>query len=347
MQRFADELRNSGLIMDSRRRQSLNLPVGKEIAMTDTTIDKPIDKANSKTKTKAKKTEARKQAPSNGILMPVGFGSPASADQPTESGLAASIYPRSSTTASISFLTDRKPLEAMLPKGKQLELRGEPTLTVTAIYGAGDLRAWAGKTYEIVMVSIPVTFNGKTRQVHGEFAPIVLENLADPIIAGRELLGWSKVYAEIEPPRVVNDCLHSVAGWGGFNFMDLRIKHLKELTAADIKRRQQQARSATLSEGSIHHKYIRRTGTLDEADADYLTMSTSVNAPETRVRSFGTWTGEGSIEFHAGTWRELPMMIRPAINALARLKVKQVLRAEITRTEMISSGGMGRTIILE
>jgi hypothetical protein len=278
--------------------------------------------------------------------MPAEFGLPFGGDQATAEEAGKVAYPRTSTTLSVSFLTREDQLEEILPEGKGLELRGEPVVTVSANYNVGDLRVWGGRSYDLIVMSFPVTFRGKERNVAGDYAPIIWENLTDPIITGRELIGWSKVYADIEPLRVTGRRAFGSAGWYGFKFLDFAIDGMRQLTEQEVAVRQE-ALVESPSEGSIHHKYIRRTGTMDQTDADYLTMSTNKGAPEPQVKSFEAWTGEGAIEFHAGSWRDLPMTLLGAVNAFADLEVKRVSSAVLSKAETLNTGAMGETVILE
>jgi len=282
-----------------------------------------------------------------GWIMPVEFGTPFEDLQKRraefEDRMKGATYATTARIMTVSFLTNAAQLEEMLPEDKGLELRGDPVVSVAAIY-QGALGWLAGRSYDIVMVTFPVTFNGKERQVHGAFAPVIWENMTEPILAGRESLGWSKIYADIEPPAVMGNGVHCVAGWYGFRFMDLKIDNLRQLTEEELKARQE-AMASQPSEGSIHWKYIPKTGHPGEADADYLTISTNQGAPPSEVKSFGVWTGDGSIEFHKAKWEDAPMMAN-VINAFADLEVKEIISSAVTKTESIG-GGMGQTLILE
>jgi len=252
-------------------------------------------------------------------------------------------YSSTQKTMTVNFLTDAAKLKAMLPQGKGLELRGEPVVSVNFIY-QGALGWLAGRSYDIVMVTFPVTFNGKERKVHGAFAPVIWENMTEPILAGRELLGWSKIYADIEPPAEMGNSIHCVAGWHGFKFLDLQIDNLRQPDAEEMKA-SQAAMASEPSEGSIHWKYIAKTGRPGEADADYLTISTNKGAPPPVIKSFSAWIGDGSIEFHKAAWQDLPTMAN-VVNAFADLEIKDVFSTIVTKTETIG-GGMGETLILE
>ena len=126
--------------------------------------------------------------------------------------------------------------------------------------------------------------------------------------------------------------------------MDLTIDNLRQLTDEELKARQE-AMASQASEGSIQWKYIRKTGTMDEADADYLTISTNKGAPPSEIKSLAVWTGDGSIEFHRSTWGDLPTMVN-VVNTFADLGAREISGSIVTKTESIG-GGMGQTLTLE
>jgi len=173
--------------------------------------------------------------------------------------------------------------------------------------------------------------------VPGDFVPVVWENMTEPIIAGRELLGWSKIYSEISPASVLGNKMHCVASWQGFAFMDMTIENVRQLTEEELRA----GNSPQISEGTIHHKFIPKTGNPQEADADYLTQSTNMGAPPITIKE--VWSGDGKIAFHEATWRELPTMVN-IVNTLASLEIKQIVGASVIRAV---GGGMGETVILE
>jgi len=280
--------------------------------------------------------------------MPVEFGSPFEQREGTmeefRERIEKATYPRTTTAMSVSFLTNKEQLEPILPEGKGLELRGEPVVSVSTSY-LGALAWLAGRSYALTIVSFPVTFNGKERQVYGNFSPVIWENMTEPILTGREQIGWSKIYADIAPASVIGNKMHCVASWYGFKFMDMTIDNMRPLTDEERKARQE-AMASQPSEGSIHYKFIPKTGHPGEADADYLTMSTGRGAPPSEIKSMSVWTGNGQIEFHKARWEDLPTMV-PVVNTLAGLEVKQVVSATVSKVESVGSGGMGQTIILE
>jgi len=235
-----------------------------------------------------------------------------------------------------SFLTEKEHLEALLPAGKGLELRGEPVLSVTSVYQSHV--AWlAGRGYNLIVVNFPVSFNGKKDKATGVFNPVVWENMYEPIASGRERLGWSKIYSEIPPLTVYDGTAHCVASWYGFKFMDQTITNLKQLTEDEIKER---TANPPQSDGSMHYKYIGKTGVPGEADADYITLSTNKGNPATIEEM---WVGDGNIEFHPAKWEDMPTMYH-IVNALAAMPVKKIVGAVMVKN---SGGSMGPTVIIE
>ena len=241
------------------------------------------------------------------------------------------------TSVAVSFLTDRKALQAFLPPGKNLSIRGDPIVTIASVY-QGGLRWLAGRTYNLLLVILPVTHEGKAGSTAGGFLPVVWENMAEPILMGRETLGWPKIYAELPPLRKLGDTMQCVAAWHGFTFLDIGVSGLRAMTEQELKAR---AARQPASAGLICHKYIGRTGVPGEADADYLTLSTDEGAVQPAYREF--LTGDADIQFFKGSWEQLPTM-NHIVGRLADLEIQQIVDVIVTTQ---AGGGMGQTTILE
>jgi len=241
------------------------------------------------------------------------------------------------TSVSVSFLSRKEQLEALLPPGKKLTVQGQPVVSVTAVY-QGALLWLAGRGYNLILVNFPVAFRGKKEQVIGSFNYVVWENMTEPILGGRETLGWPKIYAEIPPARVLQDKLHVSASWYGFNFLDMSLENIETLTLAEILERQ---KGAQPNAGIISHKYVMKTGHPEEADADYLTISTQIGAKPAVPKEISV--GKAKIQFHKATWEQLPTMSH-IINKLADLEVKETYDGVISK---YTGGSMGAVKILE
>ena len=112
-------------------------------------------------------------------------------------------------------------------------------------------------------------------------------------------------------------------GWLGFRFMDMRLSNMVEV--------EEPATAPTGSpddgslKGTLHYKYVPKTGEWGEADAEYAVLSPAnppLGAPA------GLWRGEGSVTFQRARWEDLPTQYM-VVNALAELEVKEFRGASI------------------
>ena len=56
--------------------------------------------------------------------------------------------------------------------------------------------------------SFPAVFNGERDRAEGGLLTVLWENLCDPILTGREQLGFSKIYCELPEPVVLRGDTH-------------------------------------------------------------------------------------------------------------------------------------------
>ena len=129
------------------------------------------------------------------------------------------------TAYSVSFLTRTGQLENFLPPGFCLD--GEPVVTVFSNHMT-EIEWLAGRGYNVLGVSLPVQFTGEQDEVRGSFLTVLWENLTDPILTGREEIGFSKIYCELPPPTHLRGEYHLIASWLGFKFLDMHLFDLRE-----------------------------------------------------------------------------------------------------------------------
>lgn len=208
---------------------------------------------------------------------------------------------------------DAGQLEALLPRGFQVQ---EPVLIVEAA-SLRDLPWLAGRGYELVSVVVPVVFTVGRRPVRGRLELVTWENLADPIISGREELGFNKVYADeiayrCEPSR------HSVSwnvGWGGTRFLEFEVTDL----APNPSEQTQTWRSGP----TFHYRVLARTGEWGALEVEQVTANTEAPAEMTPVLS---QSGRGSVRFSTATFEQLPTLAH-IVNALAAAARDEVIGA--------------------
>jgi acetoacetate decarboxylase len=251
--------------------------------------------------------------------MPTHFG-PAYGPRQLPDGLVAD-HTRSPRRLSVatSFLTDPAALERHLPEG--FSLAGEPVVTVE-FHHMTDIDWLAGRGYTMIWVSWPATFTGSRDRATGKFLAVVWENLADPIITGRDEIGHPKLYAEIAEPRRWNGAQHSTAGWMGFRFLELEVSQLHEA---------EPDRQDAVSDGTLMLKYTPRTGAWGERDVCQVTLTPAAD-PDNHIEQ--RQTGAGTVRFHQAEWSDLPTM-HHVVNALAALPVVETRDGTVT----LSRGG--------
>lgn len=128
-------------------------------------------------------------------------------------------------TVAASALTDAAALGELLPP--RCRLHGDPVLTVSIAY-LRNIGWLAGRGYNIVSVEFPIVFDGEEGRLTGKFTPVLWESLADPILTGREELGFSKLYAQIPERIILGNAYRASASWEGFRFFELEASDLAE-----------------------------------------------------------------------------------------------------------------------
>jgi hypothetical protein len=226
----------------------------------------------------------------------------------------------------VTALTDRKLLEELLPPDCTLD--GEPLLTMSMTFKS-NIGWLAGRGYSILRTSFRIAYESKTRgRLTGNFIPVLWEDLADPIMTGREELGYAKIYADMPAPVVIGGSYSAVATWQGFRFFEIEASELSETPARPE------------SSGAFHYKFVPRTGALGEADAAYLEyappnqLATGYGGLQVRRRMLG----HGSFKFHRARWEDVPFQY-PIINALAALPVLDLRGASVT--SLAATGAIG------
>jgi acetoacetate decarboxylase len=237
--------------------------------------------------------------------MPTHFGpAPGPRQMPAEARADAARSPHKILVAA-SFLTEAAALEKHLPE--RFSLSGEPIVTVE-FHHMTDIDWLAGRGYTMIHVWWPASFHGARDSADGRFLAVMWENLADPIISGREEIGHPKLYAEIADLRFEAGIHYCEAAWMGFRFLEVEVSALRDPAAAQPQPR---------SDGTLMLKYLPRTGAWGEADVCQVTLTPAENSGVTVERR---QVGDGAVRFHRATWAQLPTM-HHVVNALADLPV--------------------------
>ena len=236
-------------------------------------------------------------------------------------------YEKELVSYTVSARTEAQRLEEFLPDG--LALDGEPRIEV-CIMSFRKIGWLAGRGYDILMVRIPARWiEGDTLCV-GQFVPVVWENMADPIITGREELGWSKIFADISVSEPSDGRGQAAASWDGHCFFDFSASGFEPQVQAPAPK------------PMVFEKYIPATGEPGSSDAHYLTV-TAPDGPEPQVQSVEV--GRGRFGFNSATWEQMPTQY-PIVNALADLPLSGFSRVMKTASTSGGDGSGQRELII-
>lgn len=249
--------------------------------------------------------------------MPLGYG-PAPGPRHTDDGEPYRSPEVQTLTAAVFATVSERKLAEILPA--PFVLTGDEV--VVEVHRLRNIGWLAGRGYNIVDVKIPARIRTADGELEGDYMSVLWENLADPIITGREELGFAKIFADIEDlsePKTGE--AGSRASWDGFEFFDLSMVDLHE--------------SSQLRPGRLrfHHKYVPATGTWGEADVSYPVLTPPEDPYRTVVTS---WVGAGQFVFNTATFDQLPTM-RHIVNRLAGLEPTAFTHAQLVLTSGVKN----------
>jgi hypothetical protein len=218
-----------------------------------------------------------------------------------------SLWYRDQLAMAVSFVTDRDRLAAYLPK--PFEVAEEAIVTVT--YARNRKVDWlAGHGYNMITVNAAAVFNGEVDQLKGQFNLVTWENLADPILTGREMLGIPKIFADIPDHEVADDVWRCSASHFGSKILDLQIANPVAVTPEAIAAFMDAEKDRNNPMG---WRYLPKVGALGAAISEPTLFPQENHVSE-------AWAGEGSIDWQHLTWQQNPTQFH-IVNALADLPV--------------------------
>jgi len=265
--------------------------------------------------------------PNQYYRMPTHFGPSLGPRQGLDGRRFACVDSPDDTMLLATFKADKTQLEKLMPPGFTVR---EPC-TITFDFSFITNIEWlAGRGYNTFGVSVPATYNGEKDTVHGDLLLVLWENKADPILTGREDLGFSKIYCEIPEPQIIGNDVICRASWDGFEFASLKISGLTEISP-DEYAKQSATTSADqpVSEGTLHYKYIPKTGCPGESDSEYAAL-TPGDWPNMKL-DLVKQTDTAVLTFNSATWEQLPTLVH-IVNTLSALTLGDCTQALMTKT---------------
>ena len=255
--------------------------------------------------------------------MPVHFGPCCGPRRGPDGERFFSRGPQESTQHTLVYETTPEALEQILPEGFSVR---KPFVIVTHKMHR-NLPWLAGHGYNVTTFNTPVVYQGRQERIVGQYQLAIWENHADPILCGREQLGYSKIFADIEDIHTCRGTAQARLSSWGFRFLDLQFN---TEAAPEDEALLKSVLFDPDNQGLLHYKYFPRTGDgFSQADVAYVTLSPAgFQPPESAApvpppeRSFCS----GALIWHIPTWQDMPTQYH-VVQGLAALPVLRVVGA--------------------
>lgn len=190
-------------------------------------------------------------------------------------------------------------------------------------------------------------------KVLGTYQPLLLENLADAIITGREELGMPKLFCDISVTDNV-DTKRIICSWRGTTFIDLKIDGLGSATSSDEPQlvahsnsHSKETPTAGPPEGNtnnlLFYRYIPAVGQPGVADAEYAVMVDPAASTTPMVIKEVRKGKQGQIRCIEGDSEALPTLHHIAAG-LAEIPVHQVVDTKVEQGVGVDSLSGARRI---
>ncbi|KAF2113756.1 hypothetical protein BDV96DRAFT_601233 [Lophiotrema nucula] len=284
--------------------------------------------------------------------MPISFG-PMPGPRQEFGGNARDGTAATFSTASIRFKTSKTLLQSLLPADAYsftgLGTVVEASFSVTTLDNLGWLGGRGYSHFGLYIHGVQYKkVNGKI--VQGTYLPILFENLADPILSGREELGMPKLFCDLSVKKE-GDSSRMEAGWMGSKFCDITLDgfqgHVEQARAGENG----QAPSQQKNEGLLWHKYVPKTGprgskergTADVSHAVFLPNEEEAKTVEKKiVKTVKADTAD--IRFDALDWKKLPTL-HHIVDRLAEIPIYEVVEAKLVEGTGVSDVSAARALV--
>jgi hypothetical protein len=172
--------------------------------------------------------------------------------------------------------------------------------------------------------------------VYGIYLPVMFENLADPIISGRDELGMNKVFCDIDVDTDSKGGAHGARfSWRGTTFFRAQLDKL----STDAKPLTEEIPADAIAEdyGLLTYKYIPATGEPGKADVEYACViphAEEAKIARPTVQSLA-WSHRPHVEFAAGDWASLPTL-HHITAALAAMPIYAYVFAKVEKGQGVA-----------
>jgi hypothetical protein len=176
-----------------------------------------------------------------------------------------------------------------------------------------DLAWLAGRSYSMLGVKLPVCFASADGPMTGSLLTVLWENRPEPILSGREELGFNKLFCDLPEARTVGDETVLRASWDGTEFCKLRLTGLTDAPPPA---------PGKASAGTFHYAYMPPMGDPRPHEARAQVMLSPTPATPSTILSYQSARAE--LTFRPVTFEDLPTMFQ-IVNTLAALPMRDTL----------------------
>ena len=285
------------------------------------------------------------QDPAARFRSPFGFGPSPGPRRPL--GLSSShsdvqslrqAKPETSETISVRFKTSRTYLENLLPPGFAFTSPGTlaaASISTTTLDGMTWLGGGGYSHSGLYIHGVNYTKRDGSK-IFGTYLAVLFENLADPIITGRDELGMPKLFCDISAQVQGNEASIALA-WRGTQFGEIKVSSLSTpppppATSPAPAQRMPGPPPPPPEQGQFAYRYVPAVGQPGQVDAEYavfIPTPKSASEPETLT------TATASAKFEARDWQSLPT-IHNVAKVLAELPIYGVEEAKVVRAQGVS-----------
>lgn len=176
--------------------------------------------------------------------MPLSFGPTPSPRQHLNGRFGPRMGDFTYKTHYVTFRTHKNYLNTLLPSTDfTINTQGSWATATFSVSKLGNIEWLGGRGYSFFGLYIhDVVFakpghnsseNGEAATMKGDYLPILFENMADPIITGREELNFPKMFATLGEQSTATSSYQLSAGWEGTEFCHINMEDIVEESSAE------------------------------------------------------------------------------------------------------------------
>ncbi|KAK5733580.1 hypothetical protein LTR17_009568 [Elasticomyces elasticus] len=243
---------------------------------------------------------------------------------------ADSLKISTSREASVRFTTSATVFRCLFPSDRYSFASRDTVQQASFTVQSLDGLAWlGGGGYDLVGLYIHGVRYQQTDStfVTGKYCPVMIENLADPIITGREELGVPKVFSDIDIHRS-DTTLHASLSWRGTCWAELHWSVLSPQSTGMMQ-------AVSPAEDLLVHKYIPSSANKGAADANYAVLIKTASESCQVLGQQGCAPLNASFAFSSPEPHLIPTLSNVA-QGLAEIPVFDIVRAGVVETKGVS-----------